>query len=155
MALELPIPVVTYTGGQRMSSFSTYLIGFIVLIVGLAVAAYLLGVPQMWIGVGVIVMIGIGILLEPAAQRPRIRRLRRKNRHSEWHEIVAVDLENTPLINVPPGLKKSRADRALARQFRCKGRVWSRRPRPGPRATSVRLPPPLSISTSRTSRSCP
>jgi len=45
-----------------MSSFSTYLIGFIVLIIGLAVAAYLLGVPQLWIGVGVIVMIGIGIL---------------------------------------------------------------------------------------------
>jgi hypothetical protein len=45
-----------------MSSFSTYLIGFIVLIIGLAVAAYLLGVPQMWIGVGVIVMIGIGVL---------------------------------------------------------------------------------------------
>ncbi len=45
-----------------MSSFNTYLIGFIVLIIGLAVAAYLLGVPQLWIGVGVIVMIGIGIL---------------------------------------------------------------------------------------------
>lgn len=45
-----------------MSSFSTYLIGFVVLIIGLAVAAYLVGVPTMWIGVGVIVMIGIGIL---------------------------------------------------------------------------------------------
>ncbi len=45
-----------------MSSFSTYLIGFIVLIIGLAVAAYLVGVPAMWIAVGVIVMIGIGIL---------------------------------------------------------------------------------------------
>jgi hypothetical protein len=45
-----------------MSSFSTYLIGFVVLIIGLAVAAYLVGVPQMWIGVGVIVLIGIGIL---------------------------------------------------------------------------------------------
>jgi hypothetical protein len=45
-----------------MSSFGTYLIGFIVLIVGLAIAAYLLGVPQMWIGVGVIVLIGIGLL---------------------------------------------------------------------------------------------
>lgn len=45
-----------------MSSFSTYLIGFIVLIIGLAVAAYLLAVPPRWIGVGVIVMIGIGIL---------------------------------------------------------------------------------------------
>ena len=45
-----------------MSSFGTYLIGFIVLIIGLAVAAYLLNVPQRWIGVGVIVLIGIGIL---------------------------------------------------------------------------------------------
>jgi len=31
-----------------MSSFSTYLIGFIVLIIGLAIAAYLLGVSQTW-----------------------------------------------------------------------------------------------------------
>ena len=45
-----------------MSSFSTYLIGFIVLIIGLAVAASLVGVPTTWIAVGVIVMIGIGIL---------------------------------------------------------------------------------------------
>jgi len=45
-----------------MSSFSTYLIGFIVLIVGLAVAAYLIVVDQMWIAVGVIILIGIGIL---------------------------------------------------------------------------------------------
>ena len=45
-----------------MSSFSTYLIGFIVLIIGLSVAAYLLGAPPLWIGVGAIVLIGIGIL---------------------------------------------------------------------------------------------
>ena len=45
-----------------MSSFSTYLVGFIVLILGLAVAAYLVGVPPTWIAVGVIVLIGIGIL---------------------------------------------------------------------------------------------
>ncbi len=45
-----------------MSSFSTYLVGFIVLIIGLAVAAYLVGLPATWIGVGVIVMVGIGIL---------------------------------------------------------------------------------------------
>ena len=45
-----------------MSSFGIYLIGFIIFIVGLAVAAYLLGAPPMWIGVGVIILIGIGIL---------------------------------------------------------------------------------------------
>ncbi|HSJ14414.1 MAG TPA: hypothetical protein VK939_08360 [Longimicrobiales bacterium] len=45
-----------------MSSFGMYLIGFIVLIVGLAMAAYLLGVPTLWIGIGVVVLVGIGIL---------------------------------------------------------------------------------------------
>jgi uncharacterized membrane protein YiaA len=48
---------------KNMSSFGTYLIGFIILILGLAIAAYLLNVPTMWIAVGVIVMIGIGILM--------------------------------------------------------------------------------------------
>ena len=46
-----------------MSSFATYLIGFVVLIVGLAFAAHLIGLPPIWIGVGVIVMIGLGILM--------------------------------------------------------------------------------------------
>ena len=45
-----------------MSSFSTYLIGFFVLIIGLAIAAYLLNVPSTWILVGVVVALGIGIL---------------------------------------------------------------------------------------------
>ena len=62
LAPELPSKGLTDTGEKPMSSFSTYLIGFIVLIIGLAVAAFLVGVPQMWIGVGVIVLIGIGIL---------------------------------------------------------------------------------------------
>ena len=44
------------------SSFNIYLIGFIVLIIGLALGAHLLGAPPMWIGVGVICLIGIGIL---------------------------------------------------------------------------------------------
>ena len=46
-----------------MSAFSTYLIGFIVLVLGLGIAAFLLNVPTMWIAVGVIVLVGIGILM--------------------------------------------------------------------------------------------
>ena len=46
-----------------MSSFGTYLIGFLILVVGLAIAAYLLNVPTMWIVVGAIIMIGIGVLM--------------------------------------------------------------------------------------------
>lgn len=54
-----------------MSSFSTYLLGFIVLILGLALAAWLLNVPPLWIVVGVIVMIGIGILTATSRTKPR------------------------------------------------------------------------------------
>ncbi len=43
-------------------SFGLYLTGFIVLIIGLALGAFFLHVPPKWIGVGVIVMAGIGIL---------------------------------------------------------------------------------------------
>jgi positive regulator of sigma E activity len=46
-----------------MSSFGIYLIGFIIFIVGLAIAASLLGVSTTWIAVGVIVLIGLGILM--------------------------------------------------------------------------------------------
>jgi len=46
-----------------MSSFGTYLLGFLILIVGLAIAAYLLTVPPMWIVVGAIVLVGIGVLM--------------------------------------------------------------------------------------------
>jgi uncharacterized membrane protein YjjP (DUF1212 family) len=44
------------------SWFNVYLIGFIVLIIGLALGAHLLGVPSTWIIVGVICLIGVGIL---------------------------------------------------------------------------------------------
>jgi hypothetical protein len=54
-----------------MSSFSTYLVGFIVLIIGLAIAAYLVNVPRQWILVGVVVLIGAGILMATTRTKPR------------------------------------------------------------------------------------
>jgi positive regulator of sigma E activity len=54
-----------------MSSFSTYLIGFIVLIIGLAIAAILLGVSQTWVVVGCIVLIGLGILMATTRTKPK------------------------------------------------------------------------------------
>lgn len=52
-------------------SFGIYLVGFIVMIIGLATGAYLLHVPLQWIGVGVLVMIGLGILLGVTTTRQR------------------------------------------------------------------------------------
>ncbi len=43
-------------------SFGLYLVGFIILIVGLAIGAHLMHVPNQWIGVGIIVLIGIGVI---------------------------------------------------------------------------------------------
>lgn len=54
-----------------MSSFGIYLIGFIVLILGLALAANLLGAPTIWIGIGVIILIGLGILSGASKTRRR------------------------------------------------------------------------------------
>jgi hypothetical protein len=54
-----------------MSSFGTYLLGFIILVIGLAVGASLLGVPTMWIVVGVIVLLGGGIMAATNRTKPR------------------------------------------------------------------------------------
>ncbi|KRE86238.1 hypothetical protein [Rhodanobacter sp. Soil772] len=45
-----------------MSSFALYLIGMIVVIGGLAYAAWLMHVPTQWLVVGVLVLLGIGIV---------------------------------------------------------------------------------------------
>lgn len=45
------------------SSFGVYLIGFIILTIGLALGAYLAGAPPTWIAIGVVVLLGIGILM--------------------------------------------------------------------------------------------
>ncbi len=43
-------------------SFALYVIGFLILIVGLVMGATMLHVPPRWIGVGVVVLAGIAIL---------------------------------------------------------------------------------------------
>lgn len=54
-----------------MSSFATYLIGYLILIGGLAGAAYLLNVPTMWIVVGIVILVGAGVL--SATSRTKMR----------------------------------------------------------------------------------
>ncbi|WP_373003399.1 hypothetical protein [Hyphomonas sp.] len=45
-----------------MSSFPIYLIGFLVLIAGLAYGAFMLGLSLIWIGVCSVILIGLGII---------------------------------------------------------------------------------------------
>jgi drug/metabolite transporter (DMT)-like permease len=57
-------------GGPTMS-FAIYIIGYIVLIVGLAIGASMLHVPQKWIAVGVVCLIGIAIIHGVTATRQK------------------------------------------------------------------------------------
>jgi membrane-bound acyltransferase YfiQ involved in biofilm formation len=52
-------------------SFGIYLVGYLILIAGLAIAANMLNVPAKWIGVGVICMVGIAIIHGVAATRQK------------------------------------------------------------------------------------
>jgi len=52
-------------------SFVIYLIGYLVLIVGLAVGAHMMHVPPRWIGVGALILAGLGILTGVARTRQR------------------------------------------------------------------------------------
>lgn len=45
-----------------MSSFAIYLVGFLIFVGGLAYGAYLLGLSPVWIGVGAITLIGLGMV---------------------------------------------------------------------------------------------
>jgi hypothetical protein len=54
-----------------MSAFGTYFFGFLIVIVGLAIAAYLIGAPPIWIAVGVTVLIGLGVVMATTRTKPR------------------------------------------------------------------------------------
>jgi hypothetical protein len=52
-------------------SFGIYIVGYIILIVGLAMGAYLLHVPQKWIVVGVICLVGLATVHGVTATRQK------------------------------------------------------------------------------------
>ena len=52
-------------------SFGLYLIGYLILIGGLTYGAYMMHVPQRWIIVGVVVLIGLGIATGAVRTRQR------------------------------------------------------------------------------------
>jgi hypothetical protein len=54
-----------------MSSLAIWIIGFIVLIGGLAYGANLAGMSPQWIGVGAVVLAGIGIVMGVSKTRTK------------------------------------------------------------------------------------
>jgi hypothetical protein len=45
-----------------MSAFMLYVLGFIILLAGLIYGAYLIHIPQTWIIVGALVVVGLGVM---------------------------------------------------------------------------------------------
>lgn len=54
-----------------MSNLAIYLLGFALVIAGLAFAAFRLGVAPVWIGIGALVLIGIGVISAVGKTRRR------------------------------------------------------------------------------------
>ena len=54
-----------------MSNFVLYVLGYLIVIAGLAYGAFLLGVPPIWIAVGAVVLAGIGIVTGVSRTRHR------------------------------------------------------------------------------------
>lgn len=63
--------VLHLSEGSTLMSFGIYLLGYIILIVGLAIGANMMHMPPRWIGVGVLIFIGIGIISAVTATRTR------------------------------------------------------------------------------------
>ena len=56
-----------------MTSSQTYLIGYIVLVIGLAAAAFYLAAPPVWIAIGAVILIGLGIMTAARYSTPTDR----------------------------------------------------------------------------------
>lgn len=52
-------------------SFALYMLGFLIVIVGLAWGAMVAGVPQTYIIIGAVILLGIGILSAVKRTRPK------------------------------------------------------------------------------------
>jgi protein-S-isoprenylcysteine O-methyltransferase Ste14 len=52
-------------------SFGIYIVGYLILIIGLAIGANMLHLPPKWIGVAVICMVGVAILHGVTATRQK------------------------------------------------------------------------------------
>ncbi|HEX9986488.1 MAG TPA: hypothetical protein VGF69_24735 [Thermoanaerobaculia bacterium] len=55
-----------------MNWFNLSFIGWVILIIALAIAAYMLKAPPVWIGIGALALLGVGIIVSVSHSKPRI-----------------------------------------------------------------------------------
>jgi hypothetical protein len=52
--------------------FNLSFIGWVILIVALAIAAYMMHAPPVWIGIGALALLGVGIIVSVSKSKPQI-----------------------------------------------------------------------------------
>lgn len=55
-----------------MNWFNLSFIGWVIVIVAVAIAAYKLGADPVWIGIGSLALLGVGIIASVSKSKPRI-----------------------------------------------------------------------------------
>ena len=55
-----------------MNWFNLALVGWIILIIAVAIAAYMLHVPRVWIGIGALALLGIAIITSVGRSKPQV-----------------------------------------------------------------------------------
>ncbi|HEX7152988.1 MAG TPA: hypothetical protein VF618_15980 [Thermoanaerobaculia bacterium] len=55
-----------------MNWFNLSFIGWLILIIALAIGAYMLKAPPVWIGIGALALLGIAIIVSVKHSKPRI-----------------------------------------------------------------------------------
>jgi protein-S-isoprenylcysteine O-methyltransferase Ste14 len=64
-----PGPKSKRNQGRKTMSFGIYIVGYIILITGLAIGANMLHLPPKWIGVGILCLVGVAIIHGVTATR--------------------------------------------------------------------------------------
>lgn len=55
-----------------MNWFNLALLGWIILIAALAIAAYMMHAPPIWIAIGVLALLGIGVISAVTRSKPQV-----------------------------------------------------------------------------------
>jgi len=52
--------------------FNLSLVGWFIVIVALAIAAYMMHAPPVWIGIGALALLGVGVIASVAKSKPQV-----------------------------------------------------------------------------------
>jgi hypothetical protein len=69
MALQL---LSRLAGGTAVNWFNLSFIGWVILIIAVCIAAYMLHAPTVWIAIGALALLGVGIIVSVSKSKPQI-----------------------------------------------------------------------------------